>query len=119
MEDYIIREIDRIGELLVLIARRLGLWEGDNPDYSMDDVKDEFEKNYIPLDLDTILRQKSPIQYLVETQPVSEQGLETFIDILVHSDLEDNKKVSLLNEAIAYLDSKGHYSFKLHSLLSE
>ncbi len=28
MEDYILREIDRIGELLMHIARRLGLLEG-------------------------------------------------------------------------------------------
>lgn len=26
MEDYIIREIDRIGEMLMLVAKRLGLF---------------------------------------------------------------------------------------------
>ena len=29
MEDYIIREIDRLGEMLLLIARKLGLLDGD------------------------------------------------------------------------------------------
>ena len=44
MEDYIIREIDRLGEMLLLIARKLGLLDGDTPDYSLTDVKDEFSK---------------------------------------------------------------------------
>ena len=56
MEDYIIREIDRIGEMLVQIARRLGLLDGDQPDYSMTDVKDEFGKAGCPIDLDKVLQ---------------------------------------------------------------
>ena len=117
MEDYIIREIDRIGEMLVLIARRLGLLDGgNNPDYTLADVKEEFERNYVPLDLDTILQQESPILYLVENQTISEQGLETFIDIIFHTDLDEDRKASLLKDAITYLDGKGHYSFRLHSL---
>lgn len=42
MEDYLIREIDRLGEMLLLIARKLGLLDGDTPDYSLTDVKDAF-----------------------------------------------------------------------------
>jgi len=34
MEDYIIREIDRIGEMLLLIARRLGLFLDDKGYFS-------------------------------------------------------------------------------------
>lgn len=44
MEDYILREIDRLGEMLRLIARKLGLLDGDTPDYSLTDVKEEFDK---------------------------------------------------------------------------
>ena len=32
MEDYILREIDRLGEMLLMIARRLGLLDGDTQD---------------------------------------------------------------------------------------
>ena len=56
MEDYIIREIDRIGEMLMLVAKRLGLF------------------------------------------------------------LDDVKKEALLNDALAYLNGKGYFSFKLQSL---
>ena len=35
MEDFILREIDRLGEMLMLIARKLGLLDGNTPDYSL------------------------------------------------------------------------------------
>lgn len=46
MEDFILREIDRIGEMLMHIARRLGLLDGDEPDYSMADVPAEFTASF-------------------------------------------------------------------------
>ena len=64
----------------------------------------------------TVLQQENPVWYLVENQKISDHGLETFIDIIFHSDMEEDRKVALLNDAIAYLDGKGNFSFKLHSL---
>ena len=116
MEDFILREIDRLGEMLLMIARRLGLLDGDTPDYSLTDVKEEFDKESLPIDLDTLLQQDNPVWYLVEEEKLSDHGLESFIDILFHSDLDEDKKVALLNDALAYLDGKGYFSFRLHSL---
>lgn len=107
MEDYIIREIDRIGEMLMQIARRLGLLDGDAPDYSMSDVKDEFGKAGCPVDLVTVLQQEYPVWYLVEKEKLSVHGLETMIDIIFHSDLDEEKKQAMLQDALAYLDGKG------------
>ena len=118
MEDFILREIDRLGEMLLLIARKLGLLDGDTPDYSMTDVKDEFGKTSLPFDLDTVLRQENPVWYLVETEGLSDHALETFIEILFHSDLDEDKKTALLDDALAYLDGKGYFSIRLHSLVS-
>lgn len=116
MEDFILREIDKLGEMLTLIARRLGLLDGDTPDYSLADVKDEFDKASIPIKLEAVLQQENPVWYLVENQKISEHGLETFIDIIFHSDMGEDRKATLLNDALAYLDSKGYFSFRLHSL---
>lgn len=116
MEDYIIREIDRIGEMLMLVAKRLGLFLDDVPDYSLVDVKEEFLKNGCPIDIDDLLQQETPVRYLVEQKKLSDQGLETMIDILFHSDLDETRKHALLQDALAYLDGKGYYSFRLHSL---
>lgn len=118
MEDYIVREIDRIGELLMKIARKLGLFDGGAVDYSVSDIKKEFARESIPFDLHTVLRQENPILYLVEDVELSDQGLELFIDLLFNSDLEETLKVALLNDALSYLDAKGYYSFRLHSLVT-
>lgn len=116
MEDYIIREIDRIGEMLLLVAKRLGLFLDDVPDYSLGEVKEEFGKAGCPVDIDALLLLDSPVLYLVEKEKISDQGLETMIEIIFHSDLEETRKNAMLEDALAYLDGKGYYSFKLHSL---
>lgn len=55
MEDYFLREIDRMGEMLMLIARKLGLLDGDTPDYSLTDVKEEFDKSTCPVNKKSLL----------------------------------------------------------------
>ena len=116
MEDFILREIDRLGEMLLLIARKLGLLDGDTPDYSLADVKDEFGMADCPIDLEMLLQQENPVRYLVEKEKISDHGLETMIDIIFHSDLDEDRKQALLSDALAYLDGKGYFSFRLHSL---
>lgn len=117
MEDYLIREIDRLGEMLRMIARKLGLLDGTAPDYTLDDVKDEIGKSDLPFDLDAVLQQENPVWYLTQTAKFSDSALETFIEILFHSDLDESVKSALLADALAYLDGKGYFSFRLHSLL--
>jgi hypothetical protein len=119
MEDYIIREIDRIGEMLLAVARKLGLSGGSAQDYSLADVKDEFGRAGLPFGLDSVMQQENPVLYLVDTVKISDHGLETFIDILFHSDLSEDRKAALLADALAYLDGKGYFSFRLHSLSPE
>jgi len=116
MEDFILREIDRLGEMLMMIARKLGLLDGNTPDYSLADVKDGFDKAACPINLDALLEQENPVWFLVETEKISDHSLETFIDILFHSDLEEDRKAALLHDALAYLDGKGYFSFRLHAL---
>ena len=117
MEDYILREIDRLGEMLLMIARRLGLLDGDTPDYSLTEVKDEFDKAGCPINLDSLLQREDPGRYLIEDCKLSDHGLETMIDIIFHSDLDETRKNALLEDALAYLDGKGYFSFRLHSLI--
>ncbi len=119
MEDFILREIDRLGEMLLLIARKLGLLDGDTPDYSLTDVKDEFDRSNLPFELDAVLQQENPVWHLVQTEKLSDHALESFIEILFHSDLDEDKKTALLRDALAYLDGKGYYSFRLHSLSAD
>lgn len=118
MEDFILKEIDKLGEMLRMIARKLGLLDGTAPDYTLDDVKDEIGKSDLPFDLDAVLQQENPVWYLTQTAKFSDSALETFIEILFHSNLDEDRKAALLDDALAYLDGKGNFSFKLHSLSS-
>ena len=116
MEDFILREIDRLGEMLMAIARRLGLLDVDTPNYSLADVKEEFDKSACPIDLNALLERENPVWYLVEEAKLSDHGLETMIDIVFHSDMDQARKNALLQDALTYLDGKGYFSFRLHSL---
>ena len=118
MEDLLMREIDRIGEMMLQIARRLGLFSKALPDYSLNDVKTESVKVELPFSIEDVLAQENTVLYLVEKEKISNNALETFIDIIFHSDMEEKRKNELLEEAISYLDNKGFISFKLHSLRS-
>ena len=118
MEDFILKEIDRIGQMLMGVARKLGLLRDEPSSYTLADVKEEFTQANFPFDLDSVLQQENPVLYLVENAKLSNQGLETFIDIIFHSDLEEVQKKALLDDALTYLDGKGYFSFRLHSYSS-
>ena len=113
------REIDRIGEMMLQIARRLGLFSKALPNYTLNDVKKESVTAELPFSIEKVLEQENPVSYLVEKEKISDNALETFVDILFHSDMEESKKKAILADAITYLDNKGSFSFKLHSLSSD
>lgn len=118
MEDFILREIDKIGELLFHLARKLGLYKEDIPQYTVADVQSEFAQARIDIDLDAIVNQKYPISYLVEQEKVTLKALEALADIIFHSQgIDPKKKKEILDDAVTYLDSKGYISFRLHSFL--
>ena len=104
MEDFILREIDRIGELMLQIAIRLGLFKDGNPKCTLAD------------NLDDILSEENPVLYLVEQKGISDKCLEIMTDILIHSDIDEARRKSILDDALGYLDHRGYYSFRLHSL---
>jgi hypothetical protein len=116
MEDYILREIDRIGEMLMKLARKMGLFLDEVPDYSITDVQKELDRADGSLNVEDVLRQAHPVLYLVEEKGLSDQALELFVEILFRSNLEEDKKEAVLKDALVYLDGKGYYSFKLHAL---
>ncbi len=118
MEDYILKEIDKIGQMLFHIATKLGLFDSHSPDYTLADVKREFNDGNLPFNLDTVLQLDNPVLYLVEDVKLSDVAIETLVEIIFHSDLCEDKKNALLKDALTYLDSKGNFSFRLHSLLN-
>ncbi len=117
MEDYLIREIDRIGEMLVQIARRLGLVGGQTEAIPIENIRSEVADSGLGFDIDEVLQQNNPVLWLVKDKLFSDNALETFTDILMHSDIDEGIKQSFLQESVSYLDSKGYFSFMLHSYM--
>ena len=118
MEDFILREIDRLYDVLMLMAQKLGLWNGKLEKYGIADLKREFEDAKVSVDLDELLKMENPVWYLVNEEHLSDKSLEIFIDILYHTDLDASVKTALLNDTLAYFEHKKYVSFRLYSLLS-
>ena len=118
MEDYIKREIDKFGEMLLALAGKMGLHLEKAPQYPLSDLTAEMKKAELSFDLEELLAREYPVLYLVEHEKISDQGLEVLTELIFHSDLDENKKKAFLEDAINYLDNKGNYSFRHHSLWS-
>lgn len=116
MEDYLIREIDKIGKLLQAIAQKLGLYGGAVEEIPQAAIQAELTVEDLSINLEEVLQQDNPICYLVEQTRLSDESIEVLVDLLFHSDLEEGRKQQLLKDALAYLDHKGYISFRLHAL---
>ena len=118
MEDFIKREIDKFGEMLIKLAQKMGLFQEKAPQYPLSDLSAEIKKAERSFDLEELLAREYPVFYLVEHEKISDQGLEVLTELVFHSDLDESKKKAFLEDALSYLDNKGNYSFRLHSLWS-
>lgn len=118
MEDYVKRQIDLIGQMLLALAKKLGLVDGDVANYTIQSVQDEIRENGFNMDIERALSEEHPIAYLVSSLQLSNEAIETFTEIVMNSDADYEVKQRLLRDAVNYLDSKGYFSFSLHSYLS-
>lgn len=121
MEDYILKEIDKIGLILQKIAIKLKIMDENksNAGCTMIDIKAAFTEYGLNFDPAAVLSEKHPVSFLVDTLHLSDEALELFVLTMLHSDIPEASKQRLLSDAITYLDSKDTYSFSLHSMMSQ
>ena len=115
MEDYLIREIDRIGELLACIASKLGL--GSMPERSevlARELNSELVKA-LDVDYEALLAMPAPIEYLVVEKEFTNANLEELAVMMYRSVPASDVLNGFLSEVTAYLDHQGVFSFVLHS----
>jgi len=79
MEDYVKRQIDLIGQMLLALAKKLGLIDGDAANYSMQSVQDEIKASGFNLDIDCALSEEHPIAFLVVVARDISHSLYTLI----------------------------------------
>ena len=121
MEDYILKEIDKIGLILQKIAIKLKIMDEnkDNAGCTMRDIKAACTEYGLNFDPAAVLSEKHPVSFLANTLHLSDEALELFVLTMLHSDIPEASKQRLLSDAITYLDSKDTYSFSLHSMMSQ
>ena len=121
MEDYILKEIDKIGLILQKIAIKLKIMDENKSSAgcTMIDIKAAFTEYGLNFDPAAVLSEKHPVSFLVDTLHLSDEALELFVLTMLHSDIPEASKQRLLSDAITYLDSKDTYSFSLHSMMSK
>jgi hypothetical protein len=116
MEDYLIREIDRIGEMLAYIASKLGL--GSMPEQSEvlgRQLNSELVKA-LDIDYEVLLAMSAPIEYLVVEKCFTNANLEELAVMMYRALPASDKLNGFLSDVTAYLDHQGVFSFVLHSI---
>ena len=82
MEDYILREINRIGELIAALLDKIGLLKKSGaPELIRETAKTELDEQ-LDLDIDTLLAGEDFIATLVGEYGFSDADLEKFAELL-------------------------------------
>ena len=82
MEDYILREINRIGELIAALLDKVGLLKkSGTPEHIRETAKTELAEK-LNLDIDTLLTEEDFIATLVGEYGFSDADLEKFAELL-------------------------------------
>lgn len=117
MADFIEKEIDKIGEMLLGLMERLGV-VGQKGGQKIDHSKINAEMQHLRLNLDVekLLDQPMAVTYLVEEIGLSDMALESFANLMYHSDCDEQKVQKFIRDVIAFLESHGYYSFLLRSI---
>lgn len=114
--DVILREINKIGELILAIATRLGLFKDSPEGFDIDDIQRELDKSGIALRLDELLDSDAPLVMLVDQLQMSHTSLELLCQMLYESDRDSVKVKRLISEVIDYQRRDGYFSFILASI---
>ena len=95
MEDYILREINRIGELIAALLDKIGLLKKSGaPELIRETAKTELAEQ-LDLDIDTLLAGEDFIATLVGEYGFSDADLEKFAEL--YSYLDEKKAPASLN----------------------
>ena len=112
MEDYILREINRIGELIAALLDKIGLLKKSGaPELIRETAKTELAEQ-LDLDIDTLLAGEDFIATLVGEYGFSDADLEKFAELLFDFAAASEERGERLRLAAAigalysYLDEK-------------
>ena len=112
MEDYILREINRIGELIATLLNKIGLMkQSASPEQIRTTAKTELAEK-LDIDIDTLLDEADFIGRLTDEYGFGDQELDKFAELLFDMVVASEQHAERLRLAAAvgaiysYLDAK-------------
>ena len=112
MEDYILRDINRIGELIATLLNKIGLMkQSDSPEQIRTTAKTELAEK-LDIDIDTLLEDADFIGRLTGEYGFGDQELDKFAELLFDMVVASEQHAERLRLAAAvgaiysYLDAK-------------
>lgn len=115
MADYILKQIDMIGQLLRALAKKLGIGGDDTPDYDLETIKQKAQELDSMIDFNEIIAANNPALYMTNSLGYTDDAIETFAEIIMNSKADEATKAKVLDSVLVYLDNKGQFSFSLHA----
>ena len=107
MEDYILREINRIGELIAALMAKIGLMrQSASPEQIRTTAKTELAEK-LDIDIDTLLDEPDFIGRLTDEYGFGDQELDKFAELLFDMVAASELRLAAAVGAIySYLDAK-------------
>ncbi len=116
MEDFLKKEIDKIAEVLGLIASKLGLGSLIIPSEELTQQLNAELAASLDIDIHQLLEMKNPVEYLSE-RGFSDNAIELLAIMLYQATPQTEALNMLIKNVVDYLDDKGYISFMLHSII--
>jgi hypothetical protein len=126
MEDYILKEIDKIGKVIEAILFKIGILKSEN---KREDII-EFSKlelvNKLNIDIDKLLQNEKFIDILIQEHHFTTGNLEQFADLLFDfietANSNDDKNILIYSIQKIFLrleENKHPLSFKMFYIMEE
>ena len=107
-----------IGKLLRAIAEKLGFGSGGNApesEYDLGTIEQKARELESNINFRDILNANNPALYMTNSLGFTDDDIELFTNIVMHSTIDDETKTKVLDSAIDYFNANGKFSFLLHS----
>lgn len=116
MEDFLMKEIDKISEMLGLIATKLGLESLTIPSEELTQQLNAELAASFDIDIHQLLEMSNPLEYLSE-RGFSDNAIELLAIMLYQAIPQTEVLNRLIKNVVDYLDNNGYISFMLHSIV--
>jgi two-component SAPR family response regulator len=126
MEDYILKEIDKIGKLIEAILLKIGVLKSENKHEDIIGFSKSELVNQLNIDIDKLLQNEKFIEILIQERQFTNSNLEQFADLLfdfietTHSNDEKYILIYSIQKIFLHLAENKHpFSFKMFYIMDE